>query len=160
MSNQILKCSDITAMQGETKTHFLNDNAVRVAKSLGDLTGMKGLGFHLIEVQPGRESTEYHSHQYEDECAYILSGEATVTIGDEVHLVAEGDFIGYPSGTGAHTMKNTGRTTLVCIVAGQRLAHDIADYPHLNKRLYRNNGSSELVEYSDITTVSGGKKTK
>jgi len=55
-------------------------------------------------------------------------------------------------------MKNTGQTTLVCIVAGQRLAHDIADYPNLNKRLYRNKGTSELVEYNDITTVSSPKK--
>jgi len=158
MSNRIIKSSDITAMQGVSKTHFLNDNAVRIAKSLGDLTGMKGLGVHLIEVQPGHESTEYHLHHYEDECVYILSGEATVTIDSEQYHVGTGDFIGYPSGTEAHSMKNTGQTTLVCIVAGQRLAHDIADYPNLNKRLYRNKGTSELVDYDAITLVSSPKK--
>ncbi|MEM5530048.1 cupin domain-containing protein [Gammaproteobacteria bacterium AS21] len=158
MSKQILKSSDIAAMTGTTKTHFLNTNAVRIAKSLGDMTGMKGLGFHLVEIEPGRESTEYHLHHYEDECVYILCGDGTVTLAGEDYLVSAGDFIGYPSGGEAHTMKNTGEVNLVCLVAGQRLDHDIADYPNLEKRLYRNKGNSELVDHHNISAISVAKK--
>ena len=158
MSKLIIKKSDIESMEGLQKTHFLNTNAVRTNKSLGDLVGMTGLGFHIIEVQPGHESTEYHVHHFEDECVYILSGEATVTIDGQGYSVSAGDFIGHPAGTEAHTMKNTGQDLLICIVAGQRLTHDIADYPNLNKRLFRNNGTSNLVNMDDIEVVSTGKK--
>ena len=158
MSNLIIKKEYIDSMDGLKKTHFLNANAVRINKSLGDLTGMNGLGFHIIEVQPGNESTEYHYHHFEDECVYILSGEATVTIGGEGYSVSTGDFIGHPAGTEAHTMKNTGQDLLVCIVAGQRLIHDVADYPNLNKRIFRNNGTNDLVNINDIEAVSVGKK--
>lgn len=51
---QIIK-AEIEQFAGASKTHFLNENTQN--KSLGDLTGLTGLGFHLIEVQPGYEST-------------------------------------------------------------------------------------------------------
>ncbi len=55
-------------------------------------------------------------------------------------------------------MKNTGLTTLICIVAGQRLAHDISDYPKQNKRLYRNNGACDLVNLNEVSPVNIGEK--
>lgn len=157
MPKHIVKNAEITAMQGTVKTHFLNPNAVRISKSLSDMTGMQGLGFHLVEIEPGRESTEYHFHHYEDECVYILSGEGTVTLAAEDYQVSSGDFIGYPAGGDAHTMKNTGDVNLVCLVAGQRLDHDIADYPNLEKRLYRNRGNSDLVDHSSLSAISVAK---
>ena len=68
---------EIESLPGLRKAHFLNPNAVRVNKSLGDLTGLTGLGFHLVEVAPGHETTEHHLHHHEDECVFILSGQAT-----------------------------------------------------------------------------------
>ena len=94
----IIRKKEIEAMEGLAKTHFLNENAQRINKSLGDLAGLKNLGFHIIEVLPGYESTEYHSHSCEDECVYILSGNATVTIDETDYEVDAGDFIGYPAG--------------------------------------------------------------
>ncbi|SDZ13910.1 hypothetical protein SAMN05444004_106188 [Jannaschia faecimaris] len=49
----LLRAADIAAMQGLAKTHFLNPRARRINKSLGDATGLTGLGIHLIEVAPG-----------------------------------------------------------------------------------------------------------
>lgn len=89
----ILRKHDIEAMEGLAKTHFLNENAQRTNKSLGDLVGLTNLGVHIIEVLPGYESTEYHVHQQEDEAVYILSGKATVTIDDVDYEVSAGDFI-------------------------------------------------------------------
>lgn len=97
-------------------------------KSLRDLTGLSGIGFHIIEIQPGYESTELHQHYYEDECLYILEGEAEATIGDRTYPVKAGDFIGYRAGGEAHTLKNNSDSILKCIVVGQRLEHDVADY--------------------------------
>ena len=82
MPTNILTKEAIDESTGLAKTHFLNDNAQRINKSLGDMTGLTGFGIHLIEVQPGKESTEYHMHHFEDECTYVLSGTGTVTIGE------------------------------------------------------------------------------
>ncbi len=154
----ILKKSDIDNMPGLKKTHFLNDQAKRVNKSLGDATGLKNLGFHIIEVEPGDESTEYHLHHYEDECIYILSGNATITIDGEHFEVSAGDFVGIPAQTEPHSMKNTGSETLRCIVAGQRLAFEIVDYPNVQKRLYVHGDESDLIDYDNLKPAEAGAK--
>lgn len=152
---------DIAQLPGLNKTHFLNDNAKRLNKSLGDLAGLTGFGFHVIEVEPGFETTEHHNHQYEDECVFVLVGSATALIGDEAFEISVGDFIGYRKGGLPHSIKNTGTETLRCIVVGERLAHDVGDYPRLGKRIYRNAGMPwNLVDHDQITDVGGtaGKK--
>ena len=154
MSKYIIRKEEIEEMDGEKKVHFLNPQAIRNSKSLGDMTGISGLGFHIVEIQPGKESTEYHVHEFEDECVYILQGEAEVIIGDEVSKVHEGDFIGYKARGLPHTMKNIGISSLKYIVVGQRLAHDVADYPKKNKRIYRNKGQGwDLVNIKDIEKI-------
>jgi uncharacterized cupin superfamily protein len=153
MSKQIIRKNEIESIEGTYKTHFLNSNAIRVDKSLGRLTGLDNLGFHIIEVQPGHKSTEYHFHHCEDECAYILEGEATITIGKIQYRVAPGDFVAYPAGGEAHTMENTGTTTLRCIIVGQSLKYDVIDYPDKGKRLYCNNEESDLVDIANISSL-------
>ncbi len=157
----LLKADAIAAMEGAHKVHFLNDNAVRENKSLGDLTGLTGFGFHIIEVEPGYESTEHHLHHHEDECVYVLSGTATAYIGDEPHEIGAGDFIGYRKGGLAHSIKNTGSETFRCIVVGQRLPHDVGDYTKLGKRIFRNEGLPwTLVDHAQLNEIGGnvGKK--
>ena len=112
----------------------------------------------IIEVLPGYESTEYHVHSCEDECVFILSGEATVTIDETDYKVSAGDFVGYPAGGLPHTMKNTGVAVLRCIVVGQRLNYDVGDYPRLGKRLYRYGQSQDLVDLNNISNPSLGRK--
>ncbi len=159
MDKYILKREEIAAFDGVEKVHFLNDNARRRNKSLGDLTGLTGIGVHLIEIEPGQESTEYHVHYHEDECVYILDGEATATIGDETFTVRAGDFIGYRAGGAAHKLENTGSQPLRCLVVGQRLNHDVADYPGKRKRIFRNSGLAwNLVDLDQIDEPSAGRK--
>ncbi|MEL7470384.1 MAG: cupin domain-containing protein [Pseudomonadota bacterium] len=157
----LIKRSEIDAMEGVAKTHFLNANAVRTNKSLGDLTGLTGLGFHIIDVAPGRETTEHHMHHFEDECLYVLSGSATARHGDEELAIEAGDFLGYRAGGLAHSIINTGTEVLRCIVVGQRLAHDVGDYPWKGQRIYRNDGMTwDLVPQDAIVEPGAcvGKK--
>jgi len=159
MDKYIVTRQEIEEYEGVGKTHFLNPNAQRVNKSLGDLTGLTGFGFHIIEVQPGFETTELHKHYHEDECVYILEGQALARIGDDEYQVGAGDFIGYRAGGKAHTLLNNGGTVLRCIVVGQRLDHDVGDYPALNKRIYRQKGLPwNLVDLDDIQEPVAGKK--
>ena len=45
-----LAAAEIEQMEGVRKAHYLNGAAERLNKSLGDATGMKNLGVHLITV--------------------------------------------------------------------------------------------------------------
>lgn len=156
----LISATEIEAMEGLKKAHFLNPNAVRVNKSLGDLTGLTGIGVHLIEVEPGHDTTELHVHHHEDECVYVLSGEASAVIGDETFPVKAGDFIGYRKGGLAHAITNTGSEVLRCIVVGERLTHDVGDYPQKRKRIYRHAGlKPNVVAYDDIEEPVMGAKT-
>lgn len=159
MEKYLVTKEEIESYEGLEKTHFLNSNARRLNKSLGDLTGLKNIGFHIIEVAPGRESTELHMHYHEEECVYVLEGEAEATIGESVYPVEAGDFIGYRAGGKPHKLKNTGNSILKCIVVGQRLDHDIGDYPSLQKRIYRSKGLKwNLVDLEHIAEPVAGKK--
>lgn len=151
---------EVAEMEGLAKTHFLNDNAKRINKSLGDMAGITGFGFHIIEVAPGHETTEHHVHHHEDECVYVLDGHATAYIGDAEIAVGPGDFLGYRKGGLAHSIKNTGTETLRCIVVGERLPHDVGDYPKMGKRIFRNDGLKwNLVDHDAIQEpVAGAKK--
>jgi uncharacterized cupin superfamily protein len=157
MSKYLITSSEIAGMEGIRKVHFRNPNAQRINKSLGDAAGLTGLGFHIIEVEPGRDTTEHHVHHHEDECVYVLSGTATAVIGEESFAIGPGDFIGYRKGGLPHSITNTGAETLRCIVAGERAAHDVGDYPRQNKRIFRNAGMPwNLVDLSAIEEPGGG----
>ncbi|WP_413699410.1 cupin domain-containing protein [Psychromonas sp. KJ10-10] len=137
----------------------MNKNAQCSNKSLGDLVGLSGFGFHIMEVQPTKDSTEHHFHYNEDECIYILSGEGTARIGDEYISVSEGDFLGYRKGGMAHSIQNTGTSVLKCIAVGQRLESDVVNYPIAEKQIFRTRGLGwKVVKTSDVNNRPTAKK--
>lgn len=145
-----LSAKQIAAMQSVRRVHQLNAAAIREDKSLGDEAGLNNIGIHLITIAPGDKSTEFHSHKYEDEAIYVLSGRGTEAIGNETYKIGPGDFIGLPAGGPAHETTNDGSEPLVCLVIGQRLPQDVVDYPHQGKRLYRNSGQRDMVDVAQI----------
>ena len=145
-----ISAQKITAIEAIRRAHTLNPSAIRMDKSLGDAVGLKNIGVHLITIAPGDKSTEFHSHRYEEEAIYVLSGHGTEVIGDETHKIGPGDFIGFPAGGAAHETLNDGVEPLVCLVIGQRLAQDVVDYPRKGKRLYRNSGQRDMIDYSHL----------
>ena len=147
---ELLKASAIEAMPARRHVHSLNAKAVRLRKSLGDATGLTQLGFHMITLMPGHESSAYHRHLYEEECVYVLSGQGEADIGEERCPIAAGDFMGFPRRGPAHVLRNTGDEPLVLLVAGQRLAQDVCDYPRLGKRLYINGEHEDLVAVEHV----------
>ncbi|MFK7957146.1 MAG: cupin domain-containing protein [Lysobacterales bacterium] len=159
MDKYRVSAAEIQAFEGISKTHFLNSGAKRVNKSLGDLTGLTQIGFHVVEVQPGDESTEMHRHYHEEECVYILSGTAQAFIDDEVLEVGPGDFLGYRAGGASHKLRNSGNEVLRCIVVGQRLDHDVADYTLKKKRLFRNQDLPwSLTDLDSLEHPNAGQK--
>lgn len=145
-----LSAEKIAAMEGVRRVHSLDPAAIRIDKSLGDEVGLKNIGIHLISIAPGDKSTELHTHRYEEEAIYVLSGRGTEVIGDQTYKIAAGDFIGFAGGGAAHETINDGNEPLVCLVIGQRLAQDVVDYPRKGKRLFRNSGERNLVDHGHI----------
>ncbi|GLQ87292.1 cupin domain-containing protein [Dyella flagellata] len=133
---ELLTAADIASMSATVSVHDLNPNAIRHKKSVGDKVGMTQIGALVITIMPGHESSEYHRHLYEEECLIILSGQGEATIGDQVCKVGKGDFLGFARGGPAHVLTNTGSEPLVFFVVGQRLEHDVCDYPRKGVRLY------------------------
>jgi uncharacterized cupin superfamily protein len=154
----VVSADQIATGKMENKSHFLNANARRKELSLGQLTGLSEFDFSIIEVEPGDDSSEHHMHHHEDECIYVLEGEATARIGAESHKITSGDFVGYRKGGLAHSIQNTGDTVLRCIVVSQRKDHDVSDYPRSGKRLFRNRGLTwNLVDIGVIDRPFGAK---
>jgi len=145
-----LSAETIAAMEGVRRVHTLNPGAIRIDKSIGDEVGLKNIGIHLITIAPGDKSTEFHTHKYEEEAIYVLSGHGTEVIGDTTQKIGPGDFVGFPGSGDAHETINDGTEPLVCLVIGQRLPQDVVDYPHKGKRLYRNSGQRDMVDYPHI----------
>jgi uncharacterized cupin superfamily protein len=146
-----ISAQQISSLAGVRRVHQINSAAIRLDKSLGDEAGLKNIGIHLITIAPGDKSTEFHSHKYEDEAIYVLSGHGTEIIGNEAHKIGPGDFTGLPAGGPAHETINDGSEPLVCLVIGQRLPQDVVDYPRQGKRLYRNSGQRDIIDIAQVT---------
>ncbi|MGH7810881.1 MAG: cupin domain-containing protein, partial [Candidatus Binatia bacterium] len=119
-----LSADAIAAMEGIRRVHSLNPAAIRIDKSLGDEVALKNIGIHLISIAPGDKSTEFHSHKFEEEAIYVLSGRGAEVMGETRQKIGPGDFVGFPGGGVAHETINDGPEPLVCLVIGQRLAQD------------------------------------
>ena len=93
---QIVTRTQIAKMAGTDVTHFLNQRACFVAKSLGDQAGLQNVGVHLINLPVGAVASAFHRHLCADECIYILEGSGVAPIGPDLFQIEAGDFIGYP----------------------------------------------------------------
>jgi uncharacterized cupin superfamily protein len=155
----LLKASEIEAMPEVVKVHSLNAEAVRHTRSLSDAVGMTQIGVHLVRVEPGKETTQFHFHHQEEEFLYILSGRGVAEIGDGQIEVGAGDFLGFTAPSLPHTVKNPFDEDLVYLMGGDRLNFDICDYPLLQKRLYRVDGTRQLIDWKHLQPHTPFQKT-
>ena len=149
----LLTALDIENMAESINVHQFNDKAIRHTKSLGDELGLSTLGFHLVRLQSGDESTEFHRHHMDEEFVYILSGSGIAEIGDERCEISEGDFMGFSQGALPHSMSNPHEEDLVYLMGGTRSDIDICDYPKLNRRMYRVDGVKKYLDMDDLHDV-------
>jgi len=121
----------------ETFSHPLNPNSLIRGVSLSQSAGLERIGVHLVRVPPGKESLVYHSHQGEEEFFYVLSGRGIAEIDGQEHEVGAGDFMGFPTPSVAHHLRNPFDEELVYLMGGERRPVEIADFPRLGKRMVR-----------------------
>mgnify|MGYP002785467999 FL=1 len=142
----LLTAAQIAALPETVTTHHLNSKAVRHTKAIGEVLGLKNLGIHLVRVEPGHDSTQYHLHYREEEFLYILSGRGIAEIGDQEIEVAEGDFMAFTAPSLPHSLKNPFDEDLVYLMGGERHDTEVVDYVRLKKRQFRLHQDRQLVD--------------
>lgn len=147
----LMRKADVERLTETHHCHVLDHAAQRLTRSLGDATGLKTLGVHLVRLEPGRESTVYHFHHQDEEWIYILAGRGVAEIGGEKSVVGPGDFMGFVAGSAPHTLTNPHQEDLVYLVGGNRCPVDICDYPRHGMRRYRVDGVSEFVRLDALS---------
>ncbi len=68
-----LSADDIAAMPDRKHQHQFNTNAIRLTRALGDHLGLERLGVSLVRLEQGRDSTQHHYHEADEEFIYIIS---------------------------------------------------------------------------------------
>lgn len=149
----LLTEKDINGMDEVAYVHQFNDNAIRHTRSLGDELGLTNMGVHLVRVEPGHDSTQFHHHHCDEEFVYILSGSGLAEIGDQLQRVEAGDFMAFPQHSPAHNLHNDGTEDLVYLMGGTRETVDVCDYPKINRRMFRLQGRREYVELDNVHEV-------
>lgn len=149
-----LTAAEIAAWPERRHQHQFNDNAIRMTRSLGLAAGLGRLGVHLVRLEPGRESTQHHWHDADEEFVYVLAGRAIAHIGEQRCEVGPGDFMGFTAPSPAHSLANPFHEDLLYLVGGECNAVDLVHYPRIARTLIKSHGSRRWVEWRDIHELS------
>lgn len=141
----LLRASEIRDKSG-TFSHPWNEKSEIHGYMLARATGLKRSGVSLARLAPGKESFLYHLHHYEEEWIYILSGRGVAEIDGAEREVGPGDFMGFPTPSVAHHLRNPFGEDLVYLMGGENLDHEVADFPKLGKRMVRRQTATEVYD--------------
>ena len=100
-----MEAQGIVVLPGQGSVWNMSPGRSAALKLLGGATGGSVMLFEEI-VPPGTKST-FHLHHDSDEVAYVLSGEVTFMIGDQITVGGAGTCAFMPRGL-PHAWKSTG----------------------------------------------------
>lgn len=149
----LLKAHAIEAMPPLRRQHQFNENAVRLSRALSDAAGMSRIGVHLVRLQPGRESTQFHCHDADEEFLYVLQGRGVAEIGDDEFEVGPGDFMGFAAPSVPHALRNPFAEDLVYLMGGERNATDVVHYPRIRRSMIKSAGKRVWADWDDLREV-------
>ena len=149
--------ADEVAEQAGGFSHPWNPNSELIGTRLSTLVGLSRIGVSLVRIPAGEESFVYHSHQREEEWIYVISGRGVAEIDDEEFEVAAGDFMGFPTPSVAHHLRNPHDDDLVYLVGGENLDVEVADFPRLGKRMLRCRQDVEIYDTFDAQSFGSSK---
>lgn len=95
--------------------------------------GLTQFGIALETLHPGRQSSQPHWEEHEDEFLYMLTGELTVVEDGVETILHPGDACCWKAGTPvAHMLKNHGDQPATYLIAGSRNPDNICHYPGID----------------------------
>ena len=113
-------------------------------KLLGGATGDSIMMFE--ETVPAGTKSTFHLHRDSDEVAYVLAGEITFMIGDEVTVGGPGTYAFMPRGV-PHAWKSTGAETgLVLFLYTPAKAGGLLEEQHRTRRNFASMSEREVAE--------------
>lgn len=121
---------------------YKSQNAGRFNRRLGDHAGLRNFGVVMTRIVPGGRSSQRHAHSRQDEFVYVLQGEVVMATNAGEQVLKAGMCAGFPAGGGeAHCFINRSQADVLLLVAGDRTAGDVVDYPDVDLRgAYGNDG--------------------
>ena len=137
-------------------SHPWNPNSAWVWVPLSRAVNLKRCAVNLARVLPGKDSI-YHLHHGEEEWFYVLSGRGIVEIGDDEFEVGPGDFMGFPTSSVGHHMRNPFDTDLVYLMGGDCVELDVSEFPRLGKRMIRSGTGAMLATRAEIYDLAAAK---
>ncbi len=126
--------------------HPLNPSSEIHMRDLGASVGLQRAVLRISRVPPGKESFIYHAHHHEEEFVYILSGRGVAEIDNQEYEVGPGDFMGFPTPSVAHHLRNPFDEDLVYLMGGERRHAEIGEFPRLRKRVIRDGDDAYFVD--------------
>jgi uncharacterized cupin superfamily protein len=145
----VLRAADIAA-HSQSFSHPWNPKSALHGMHLSRATGLKRTGVSYVRIPPGKESFAYHSHRYEEEWVYVLSGRGKALIDEQEHEVGPGDFMAFPTEPPvAHLIANAGDEDLVYLMGGENREFDVSEFPRLRKRMLKSGGQAQIYDYDD-----------
>ena len=148
-SLNIVRAADIAAHAQEF-SHPWNPQSLMRGTQLGRSVGLKRTGVNFMRIPPGKESYVYHSHRYEEEWMYLLSGSGIALIDGQEFAITAGDFIGFPTPSVAHLLRNTAAEDLVYLAGGENREFEVAEFPALGKRMVRMGNDVAIYDDGDV----------
>jgi uncharacterized cupin superfamily protein len=130
-------------------SHPWNSNSMITGTQISRLTGLKRTAVSLAKIPPGKESFIYHLHHREEEWIYIISGKGIAEIDEQEYEVSIGDFMGFPTPSVAHHLRNPYNEDLVYLMGGENLDVEIVEFPHQQKLMLRRDKNIEIYNQSD-----------
>ena len=104
------------------------------SKDLDPLVGARRLGYQLIRLPPGQSTYPFHLHHFGEELFVVLQGECTLRSDRGSWNVRAGTSIACPPGRcGTHKFTNESSADCVLLALGERLDHDVCEYPDSGK---------------------------
>jgi uncharacterized cupin superfamily protein len=144
----IFRAKDRATTPEGRHSHSWNINSEMRGHMLGDKVGLKRIGIHHITIPPGKENFVFHSHQTEEEFLFVLSGRAVIEIEDETHGLEPGDFVGFPTPSVAHHVRNPFDEPFTYLSGGERRDVEIADFPRHGRRMVRIGDKVDIYPHS------------
>lgn len=152
----LLSAAELAAMPEVHIRHPFNPGSDVHLRPLGRTVGLKRLSLSLARVPPGKESFIYHSHERDEEFLYILSGRGQAEIGDRVYEVGPGDFMGFPTPSVGHHLRNPYDEDLVYLMGGEHSGLDIGSFPKVGKRVIFGESGIWSVAEADLRPMAIG----
>lgn len=121
----------------------------RIKRFMTDALGLTQFGINMTTIEPGAQSSHRHWHVKEDECVYMLSGEAWLVTETGDTLLTAGMAAGFPAGeANAHHLVNRSQAPATYLEIGTRSPDETVTYADVDLKMVKSGGPYKMMHKS------------